>query len=239
MTASWSRTPRAPALRGTSATRRSCGPCWLRVHACTRAAAGVGQALPSSTRRAARDQLDRRVEEDLRRTSEDRSRWRSARTSWPAPERAGARSTSSDRFLLKLLVRKEIKVRYRGSVLGLLWSYVKPGVQFSCSTLRSASSWAWRTVPEPGPAQLRDLPVLRNRAGELLHGVAVQRHPLDREQPRADPEDLPAAGAVPGGLGLGLGGAFLSAARGPGRCLPVRGLAPVDSCSWPPPSRAS
>ena len=35
-----------------------------------------------------------------------------------------------DRFLLKLLVRKEIKVRYRGSVLGLLWSYVKPLVQF-------------------------------------------------------------------------------------------------------------
>jgi ABC-2 type transport system permease protein len=33
-------------------------------------------------------------------------------------------------FLLKLLVRKELKVRYRGSVLGLLWSYVKPGVQF-------------------------------------------------------------------------------------------------------------
>ena len=36
----------------------------------------------------------------------------------------------SYRFLLKLLVRKEIKVRYRGSVLGLLWSYVKPLVQF-------------------------------------------------------------------------------------------------------------
>ncbi len=34
------------------------------------------------------------------------------------------------RFLLKLLVRKELRVRYRGSVLGLLWTYVKPGVQF-------------------------------------------------------------------------------------------------------------
>ncbi|MCQ1949493.1 ABC transporter permease [Arthrobacter sp. zg-Y859] len=34
------------------------------------------------------------------------------------------------RFLLKLLVSKELKVRYRGSILGLLWSYVKPGVQF-------------------------------------------------------------------------------------------------------------
>ncbi|WP_255771047.1 ABC transporter permease [Pseudarthrobacter sulfonivorans] len=36
----------------------------------------------------------------------------------------------SHRFLLKLLVRKEIKVRYRGSVLGLMWSYVKPLIQF-------------------------------------------------------------------------------------------------------------
>lgn len=35
-----------------------------------------------------------------------------------------------NRFLLRLLVDKEIKVRYRGSVLGLLWSYIKPAVQF-------------------------------------------------------------------------------------------------------------
>ncbi len=33
------------------------------------------------------------------------------------------------RFLLKLLVKKELRVRYRGSVLGMLWSYVKPAVQ--------------------------------------------------------------------------------------------------------------
>jgi ABC-2 type transport system permease protein len=32
-------------------------------------------------------------------------------------------------FLLKLLVRKEIRVRYRGSVLGMAWTYVKPAVQ--------------------------------------------------------------------------------------------------------------
>ncbi|MHA7178485.1 ABC transporter permease [Arthrobacter sp. MDB2-24] len=36
-----------------------------------------------------------------------------------------------NRFLLRLLVRKEIHVRYRGSVLGLLWSYLKPLLQFS------------------------------------------------------------------------------------------------------------
>lgn len=42
----------------------------------------------------------------------------------------GLRDVLRSRYLLKLLVAKELKVRYRGSVLGLLWSYVKPGVQF-------------------------------------------------------------------------------------------------------------
>jgi ABC-2 type transport system permease protein len=35
------------------------------------------------------------------------------------------------RFLLRLIVRKELRVRYRGSTLGLAWSYVKPAVQFA------------------------------------------------------------------------------------------------------------
>ena len=34
------------------------------------------------------------------------------------------------RYLLKLLVNKELRVRYRGSTLGMAWSYVKPAVQF-------------------------------------------------------------------------------------------------------------
>lgn len=34
------------------------------------------------------------------------------------------------RFLASLLVHKELRVRYRGSVLGMLWSYAKPAVQF-------------------------------------------------------------------------------------------------------------
>lgn len=42
----------------------------------------------------------------------------------------GLKDVIRERFLLKLLVRKEIKVRYRGSILGLLWSYVKPLMQF-------------------------------------------------------------------------------------------------------------
>lgn len=35
-----------------------------------------------------------------------------------------------NRFLLRLLVNKDLRVRYRGSALGMLWSYVKPAVQF-------------------------------------------------------------------------------------------------------------
>lgn len=35
------------------------------------------------------------------------------------------------RHLLALLVRKEVQIRYRGSALGWLWSYVKPLVQFA------------------------------------------------------------------------------------------------------------
>ena len=34
------------------------------------------------------------------------------------------------RYLLKLLVKREISARYQGSVLGLLWSYVNPLTQF-------------------------------------------------------------------------------------------------------------
>lgn len=35
------------------------------------------------------------------------------------------------RYLLSLIVRKEIGIRYRGSILGWMWSYVKPLVQFA------------------------------------------------------------------------------------------------------------
>ncbi len=35
------------------------------------------------------------------------------------------------RYLLKLLVQKEIQARYQGSLLGLMWSYVQPLVRFS------------------------------------------------------------------------------------------------------------
>ncbi|WP_114855583.1 ABC transporter permease [Brachybacterium sp. YJGR34] len=50
---------------------------------------------------------------------------------WRGPgQDAGWLNPVRERFLLRLLVRKELRVRYRGSALGMLWSYVKPAVQF-------------------------------------------------------------------------------------------------------------
>jgi ABC-2 type transport system permease protein len=43
---------------------------------------------------------------------------------------AGLRDVVRQRFLLRLIVRQEMRVRYHGSLLGVLWSYVKPAVQF-------------------------------------------------------------------------------------------------------------
>ena len=45
-------------------------------------------------------------------------------------ERGGLHHVFRERYLLKLLVRKELSARYQGSFLGLLWSYVNPGVRF-------------------------------------------------------------------------------------------------------------
>lgn len=43
----------------------------------------------------------------------------------------GLRQVLRHRYLLRLLVRRELKARYKGSVLGLGWSYIRPAVQFS------------------------------------------------------------------------------------------------------------
>ncbi|MBM6398850.1 ABC transporter permease [Phycicoccus sonneratiae] len=43
----------------------------------------------------------------------------------------GLAEVARRRYLLQLLVRKELRVRYRASLLGLGWSYVKPAVTFA------------------------------------------------------------------------------------------------------------
>ena len=49
----------------------------------------------------------------------------------PPGANAGLLDVFRRRYLLRLLVRKEIQGRYSGSFLGLFWSYVQPGVRFA------------------------------------------------------------------------------------------------------------
>ncbi len=46
-------------------------------------------------------------------------------------EQGGLHNVFRQRYLLKLLVRKELAARYQGSFLGLFWSYVQPAVRFA------------------------------------------------------------------------------------------------------------
>ncbi|WP_235737133.1 ABC transporter permease [Nocardioides alcanivorans] len=43
----------------------------------------------------------------------------------PAPQ-TGLREVFRRRYLLRLLVRREVSARYQGSVLGMIWSYINP-----------------------------------------------------------------------------------------------------------------
>ena len=44
--------------------------------------------------------------------------------------RGGLMEVLRRRYLLRLLVRKELKVRYQGTVLGMVWSYIQPLTRF-------------------------------------------------------------------------------------------------------------
>ncbi|MFE9102706.1 ABC transporter permease [Actinomadura geliboluensis] len=46
-------------------------------------------------------------------------------------EDGGLRRTLRNKYLLRLLVRRELRARYKGSLLGLGWSYVRPAVHFA------------------------------------------------------------------------------------------------------------
>lgn len=48
----------------------------------------------------------------------------------PPSSNGGLLDVFKRRYLLRLLVRKEIQARYSGSFLGLFWSYVQPAVRF-------------------------------------------------------------------------------------------------------------
>ncbi|RKS71142.1 ABC-2 type transport system permease protein [Actinomadura pelletieri DSM 43383] len=49
----------------------------------------------------------------------------------PPGNDGGLRQTFRNRYLMRLLVRRELRARYKGSLLGLGWSYVRPAVHFA------------------------------------------------------------------------------------------------------------
>jgi ABC-2 type transport system permease protein len=49
----------------------------------------------------------------------------------PPGDTSGLFGVLRRRYLLKLLVQKELRVRYQASLLGLGWSYIKPLIRFS------------------------------------------------------------------------------------------------------------
>jgi ABC-2 type transport system permease protein len=93
----------------------------------------------------------------------------------------GLLDVARNRFLLRLIVRKELRVRYRGSVLGLFWSYVKPGVQFAVYFLALGVFLKLNQTLEDFAVYLFSGLVLLNYFGEALGNAArsvVRNAPL-------------------------------------------------------------
>lgn len=53
----------------------------------------------------------------------------------PPGDTAGLFGVLRRRYLLSLLVRKELRVRYQGTAVGLAWSYIKPLIRFATYVL--------------------------------------------------------------------------------------------------------
>ena len=126
----------------------------------------------------------------------------SRRAAGPPSANGGLLDVFRRRYLLKLLVRKEIQARYSGSFLGLFWSYVQPAVRFAM--------YFFVIGVDPRAAQgRRDTSASTCSPGMVFVHYFTRdlqgRHPVDRAQQGDHPEDGDAAGDVPGGLDAGLG----------------------------------
>ena len=97
------------------------------------------------------------------------------------------------RYLLSLIVRKEVQIRYRGSVLGWLWSYVKPLVQFLVFYVALGVFLGLNKAIEYYPIYLFSGITIVTFFNEAF----AQRHQIARRQRAAHQEDLPAARDVP------------------------------------------
>ncbi|MEV4258583.1 ABC transporter permease [Spirillospora sp. NPDC049652] len=73
------------------------------------------------------------------------------------------------RYLLRLLVRRELKARYKGSLLGLGWSYVRPAVHFGVYFSIVGVFLGVNKAVEDFPVYLFSGMVLVNLFTETLH----------------------------------------------------------------------
>ena len=146
----------------------------------------------------------RTAADDRRADAGGRARRRSATTSrtcrWSTrPPRAVCVGVLRRRYLLRLMVRRELRARYIGSKMGLLWSYINPFSRF----LTFYFVFGIILRPRPDPA-LRDPPVRRHGRGEPVHRVLQLRHPLDHAEQVGGAEDAAAARDLPDLLDAGL-----------------------------------
>ncbi|WP_433332706.1 ABC transporter permease [Spirillospora sp. CA-294931] len=75
------------------------------------------------------------------------------------------------RYLLRLLVRRELKARYKGSLLGLGWSYVRPAVYFAVYFFVVGVFMGMDRVIENFPVYLFSAMVLVNLFTETLQSA--------------------------------------------------------------------
>ncbi|MFI0350644.1 ABC transporter permease [Actinomadura sp. 9N407] len=96
----------------------------------------------------------------------------------------GFREVLRRRYLLRLLVRRELKARYKGSLLGLGWSYVRPAVYFAVYFFVVGVFMGMDRLIENFPVYLFSGMVLVNLFTETLQSATksvLQNAPLVRK----------------------------------------------------------
>jgi ABC-2 type transport system permease protein len=89
----------------------------------------------------------------------------------PPGDSGGLRETFQKKYLLRLLVRRELRARYKGSFLGLGWSYVRPAVQFAVYFYVVGVFLGTNRSVEDFPVYLFSGMVLINLFTETLHST--------------------------------------------------------------------
>ena len=136
------------------------------------------------------------------------------------------------RYLLKLLVRREIAARYQGSFLGLLWSYINPLSQFFIYWFVIGYIMGTHKNVENFPVHIFAGLIVVHFFTETFNAGTrsiVRNKSLVKKMARA-PRDLP------GRLDARVALPRRAAAGDPGRGLPLMGWSPTpwacSRCCW-------